>query len=162
MSYLFVITSVHVVISLLAIVAGVFLAADLATGHLRSKWTGFFLLTTTLTSVTGFGFPVAHVTPAHVLGVISLAALGLAYQAYSRRHLAGHWRIGYVTSTLFSFYLNVFVLIVQSFAKIPSLKSLAPTQTEFPFVAVQLLAMAVFVSLGIASVARSRRMAAAA
>jgi hypothetical protein len=48
-------------------------------------------------------------------------------------------------------YLNVFVGIVQAFQKVPALQSLAPTQSEPPFVAAQLICMALFVWLGIAA-----------
>ena len=45
-------------------------------------------------------------------------------------------------------YLNVFVLIVQSFQKIPMLQVLAPTQSEPPFLIAQVVALVVFLVLG--------------
>jgi hypothetical protein len=48
-------------------------------------------------------------------------------------------------------YLNVFVLMVQSFQKVPALKAMAPTQTEPPFLIAQSAVLVVFVLLGIFS-----------
>lgn len=45
-------------------------------------------------------------------------------------------------------YLNVFVLLVQLFAKTPPLAQLTPTQQEAPFVVTQALVFALFVWLG--------------
>ena len=47
--------------------------------------------------------------------------------------LVGSWRWIYVVTAMIALYLNVFVLIAQLFQKVPSLKDLAPTQTELPF-----------------------------
>ena len=51
-------------------------------------------------------------------------------------------------------YLNVFVLVVQSFMKIPAVHALAPTQKEPPFLVAQLTVMAIFIVLGTLSVKR--------
>jgi hypothetical protein len=64
-----------------------------------------------------------------------------------------------------SLYLNVFVLIVQSFEKVSALHAMAPTQTEQPFKLAQLIALALFILLTIISVIKfhpERRNAAAA
>jgi hypothetical protein len=50
-----------------------------------------------------------------------------------------------------SLYLNVFVLIVQSFERVPSLHALAPTQKERPFKIAQLIVLVLFVALTIAA-----------
>jgi hypothetical protein len=42
-------------------------------------------------------------------------------------------------------YFNVFVLVVQSFEKVPQLRALAPTQKEPPFAVAQLFVLLVFV-----------------
>lgn len=57
---------------------------------------------------------------------ISLVLLAVAILARYARHLAGHWRLIYVVSAMTALYLNVFVLIVQLFQKVPALKALAP------------------------------------
>ena len=43
-------------------------------------------------------------------------------------------------------YFNVFVLIVQAFQKIPSLRELAPTQSEPQFAVAQLVTLALFIA----------------
>ncbi len=115
-----------------------------------------FLATTVATSVTGFGFPVQHFMPSHALGIISLGILALCIYARYPRRLHGAWRKIYVITAVIALYLNVFVGIVQSFEKIPALKALAPTQTEAPFKMTVLVALVIFVLLGIAAAGRFR------
>jgi hypothetical protein len=55
-----------------------------------------------------------------------------------------------------SLYLNVFVGIVQAFQKVPALKSMAPTQSEPPFLLTQLVVMGLFVALAIVAAIRFR------
>jgi hypothetical protein len=120
------------------------------------RWTAIFLITTVATSVTGFFFPFEGFKPSYVVGAISLVALALAIVARYRRQLAGGWRKTYVISAVIALYLNVFVLVVQLFEKVPVLKALAPTQSEPPFVVTQLVIMAIFAGLGIAAAKRFR------
>jgi hypothetical protein len=53
-----------------------------------------------------------------------------------------------VVSAVAALYLNVFVLVVQLFAKTPSLAQLAPTQREAPFAVTQLLVLLMFAWIG--------------
>jgi hypothetical protein len=142
-------TIIHVIIILLAIVSGFVVVFGLIVGRRLNVWTAFFLATTIATSVTGFGFPIHGVTPGIVLGVISLVVLAIALYARYGRQLAGAWRPIYVITAVLALYLNFFVLIVQSFQKVPALKALAPTQSEAPFIVVQLIAMVAFIVLGV-------------
>ncbi len=142
-------TDVHVAISLVAILSGLVVLFGLLTGRRLDHWTSFFLLTTVASSVTGFFFPFHGFTPAIGVGIISVVVLAIAIFARYARQLAGAWRWLYVISATFALYLNVFVLIVQSFEKVPALKALAPTQSEPPFLIAQLLALTIFVLLGI-------------
>src|SRR3954471_15021845 len=123
-------TLVHVIISLVAIVSGLIVLFGMIAGKSLDALTTLFLATTVLTSVTGFGFPFVHVTPGIVVGVISLLVLAIALFARYARHLAAGWRRTYVITASSALYLNCFVLVVQSFLKIPALKALAPTQKE--------------------------------
>ena len=84
-------TLVHVVLSLVAIGSGIVVISGLIAGRERNGWTAFFLVTTVATSVTGFGFPVDHVRPSHVVGVVSLAVLAIAIVARYVRRLEGAW-----------------------------------------------------------------------
>ncbi len=141
-------TLLHVVISVLGIIAGLVVVGGLMAGARLEGWAALFLATTIITSVSGFGFPSAAVTPAHVVGTISLAVLAVCLMAYYWKELAGGWRATYVITAVAALYLNVFVLVVQLFARTPMLVQLAPTQQEAPFAATQALVFALFVSLG--------------
>jgi uncharacterized membrane protein SirB2 len=58
--------------------------------------------------------------------------------------------------------LNVFVLIVQSFQKIPALKALAPTQKEAPFLIAEIIVLLAFLLLGFFAAANRRSQSRAA
>ena len=142
-------TLIHVVISLLAIGSGFVVMFGLIAGKRLDAWTAFFLATTIATSVTGFGFPITGVTPGIVTGVISLLVLAVAVYARYGGHLGGAWRLVYVITAVLALYLNFFVLIVQSFQKVPALKDLAPTQSEPPFAVAQVVTLVAFIVLGV-------------
>ena len=145
-------TLIHVVISLVGILAGLVVLGGMIGGARLDGWTALFLETTTLTSITGFGFPAAAVTPAHVVGALSLVVLAICLAARYWMKLARGWRTAYVVTAVVATYFNVFVLVVQLFAKTPALAKLAPTQQEPPFALTQALVLALFVWLGWAAV----------
>lgn len=149
-------TVFHVIISLVGIVTGFVVLFGLLAGKRLDGWTKWFLITTVATSVTGFFFPFHGFTPAYAVGGISLVVLGLAIFARYRQHLAGAWRLIYVIGAMIALYLNVFVLIVQSFLKIPALHALAPTQTEPAFQRTQLIVLVLFFVLTIVAIVRFR------
>jgi hypothetical protein len=149
-------TFVHVVISLVAIASGFVVVFGLLKGKRLDGWTALFLSTTVATSVTGFFFPFTQFTPALAFGIISLVVLAAVIPARYTMQLAGHWRWIYVVGAVFSLYLNFFVLIVQAFQKIPALHALAPTQSEMPFLITQLIALVLFITLGILTTIRFR------
>src|SRR5689334_6574049 len=119
-------TITHFLISLAAIMAGVPVLSAMMRGQTPVTLTGIFLGLTVLTSVTGFLFHNDKVTPGMVVGAISLLVLAVALFALYGRHLAGRWRTAYVITATLALYLNVFVLVIQSFIKIPALHALAP------------------------------------
>ena len=149
-------TKLHVVISLIGIVSGLVVMFGLLARQKLNRWTALFLISTVATSVTGFFFPFHGVTPAIVVGIISLVLLAVAIVARYARHLAGAWRWIYVVTAMISLYLNVFVLIVQLFQKVPALRVLAPTQSEPPFAVTQLVVLGLFVVLTIIALIRFR------
>jgi hypothetical protein len=155
-------TLVHVVISLVGIVSGLLVLYGLIKGKRFDGATAIFLATTVLTSLTGFLFPFTHLLPSHIVGIISLVVLAVAILARYALHLVGSWRSIYVVSSVLALYLNVFVLVVQSFLKIPAVHALAPTQKEPPFLIVQLIVLAIFIVLGIFAVKGFRGAPAAA
>ncbi len=80
-------TLVHVLLSLVGIGSGFIVVYGFLTGKRLDGWTAIFLATTVLTSLTGFLFPVEHLLPSHVVGVISLAVLAVAILARYVLHL---------------------------------------------------------------------------
>jgi hypothetical protein len=150
-------TYIHVGISLLAIASGFIVLVGMLAARPLDRLTAFFLATTVMTSLTGFGFPMEHgFTPGLAIGAVSLVVLALAIYARYARHLSGAWRRVYVVTAVIALYFNVLVLIVQSFMKVPALKSLAPTQSEPPFVATQVAALVAFLVLGTLATIRFR------
>ena len=123
-------TELHVVISLVGIAAGLIFFGALAMGRWLSLWNSLFLVFTILTSVTGFFFPPKPIGPPFIFGVVSLVALAVALYALYGGQLAGRWRPVYLGFALFAQWLNMVVLVVQSYQKIPALHALAPTGAE--------------------------------
>jgi hypothetical protein len=149
-------TAVHVLISLIGIVAGFVVITGFLTNNPMRRATQVFLAFTVATSVTGFGFPFPPILPAHVVGALSLVLLGAALYALYGQGLSGGWRTTYVVTAVMSQYFNVFVLIVQLFRRVPALKALAPTQSEPPFAIAQATALVAFIAIGVLSVKRFR------
>jgi hypothetical protein len=150
-------TMVHVIVSLIGIVAGIIVMFMLLSNRV-SRLTGLFLLTTILTSATGFLFPFDKLLPSHVIGVLSLVLLAVACIAFYVMKLSGAWRWIYVVTAMVSLYLNVFVLIIQSFLKIGPLHALAPSvpPSEPPFAVVQGIVLVLFVIVIIGAARRFR------
>ncbi|MGC1838939.1 MAG: hypothetical protein WA674_11405, partial [Candidatus Acidiferrales bacterium] len=143
-------------ISLIGIVTGLVVVFGMLSRKLLHGWNGIFLLTTVLTSVTGFFFPFEHLKPSYIVAAISLVVLAIAIIARYARNLAGGWRRTYVICAVIALYLNCFVLVVQSFLKVPALHALAPQGNEPPFLVAQLVMMIIFIGLGIGAVKKFR------
>lgn len=150
-------TLAHVAISLIGIVAGLVVTYGFLRAKRQDGWTATFLTSTVLTSVTGFLFPFHGLLASHVVGGISLVILGLAIFARYRRKLAGAWGMRYVIAAMAALYLNVFVLVVQLFEKVPRFQALAPTQTEAPFLVTQGFVLGIFVMVSAAAAIRFRQ-----
>ena len=140
-------TMVHVIISLIGIVSGIIVMFGMLGSKRMPGLTAIFLLSTILTSATGFGFPFTQLLPSHMVGILSLVLLAIACIALYAMRLAGPWRWIYVVTALVSLYLNVFVLVIQGFLKVPALHALAPSvpPSEPPFAVVQGLVLLLFV-----------------
>ena len=149
-------TFFHVVLSLAGIGSGLVVLYGLLTSKRLNGWTALFLTTTAATSVTGFLFPVQHFLPSHAIGILSLIVLATAIVARYRFRLAGAWRRTYAVTAVIGLYLNVFVLIVQLFLKVPSLKAIAPTQSEPPFQMAQLTGLLLFAVLAVRAAIKFR------
>lgn len=111
-------TTLHVLISLIGIVSGLVVLVGMWSGRLLRGWTGIFLGTTILTSVTGFLFHSTSIGPPHIVGAVSLVVLAVTLASLYHFRLAGSWRKVYVCGAVIALYLNVFVAVVQAFQKI--------------------------------------------
>jgi hypothetical protein len=153
-------TTVHVIISLIGIVAGIIVMFGMLGSNRMPGLTAIFLLFTILTSATGFLFPFNGVTPGDVIGALSLVLLAIACIALYGMKLSGAWRWIYVLTALISLYLNVFVLVIQSFLKIPALTALAPGNPPSGpvFAVVQGVVLVLFVLFIIGAIRRFRPM----
>lgn len=149
-------TVLHVIISLIGIASGFVVMAGMFRSQRLAGWTALFLITTVLTSVTGFGFPSDRILPSHIVGAISLVVLAVAIAALYLFRLAGAWRWIYVVTALAALYLNTFVGIVQAFGKISALNALAPTQSEPPFAIAQGLVLLAFIVVTVLAAIRFR------
>ncbi|MBZ5493246.1 MAG: hypothetical protein LAO76_20195 [Acidobacteriia bacterium] len=149
-------TLIHVVISLIGIVSGLIVLFGMFGAKRLDGMTALFLATTALTSLTGFGFPFEHVTPGIILGILSLIVLAITIPARYSFHMAGKWRALYVITAVIALYFNCFVLIAQSFLKIPSLHALAPNGNEPPFAIAQGILLVLFIVAGTLAVKKFR------
>jgi hypothetical protein len=152
---------VHVIISLIAIVAGIVVMFGMLGSKRQDGLTAIFLLFTILTSATGFVIPPLlseKLLPSHMIGILSLVLLAIACIALYVMKLVGPWRWIYVVTALVSHYLNVFVLVIQSFLKVPFLHALAPSvpPAEPPFAVVQGIVLVFFVVMIIGAWRRFR------
>lgn len=151
---IFAFTIFHTALSLIGIVAGLAVLYGWLKSIEMPMMTLVFLVFTAATLLTGFLFPITALTPALVVGVIATLLLLVALYALYGRHLAGVWRPTYLVTAITCLYLNCFVLVVQSFLKIPGLNALAPNGNEPPFAAAQAVVLIAFVIAGYLSVKR--------
>jgi hypothetical protein len=149
-------TLIHVVISLVGIGSGLIVLFGMFGGKRLDGMTALFLATTALTSLTGFGFPFEHLTPGIILGILSVLVLAIAVPARYSFRMAGKWRAIYVVTAVIALYFNCFVLIAQSFMKVPALHALAPKGNEPPFAIAQGILMVLFIVAGTLAVRKFR------
>jgi hypothetical protein len=146
----------HVLISLVAMIAGVILLYRLLAGGPIKTVTAVFLATMIVTDITGYPLAPFGFDPPRVVGTLSLLLLAGSVVAFYVFHLVGAWRWIFCATAVAAFYLDVFVGVVQSFQKLPFLKALAPTQSEPPFIVAQVIVLVAFVALGVATVWKYR------
>jgi hypothetical protein len=147
-------TAIHVLLSLIGVLSGVVILFGLLTANPMNGWTLLFLATTLATSLTGFFFPFHGFTPALGVGILSMLILAATIAARYGFHLGGAWRWVYVVGAVAALYFNSFVLIVQSFLKIPVLHALAPTGSEPAFVVAQGIVLVFYLMTGFLAVKR--------
>jgi hypothetical protein len=145
-------TTVHVILSLIAIFTGFIVVFGLFASKKMGGMTAIFLLTAILTSAGGFLFPNDHITPGIIIGIVCLVVILIAIIARYALHLSGASRGIYAVSAVFTLYFNFFVLVAQGFAKVSYLHSLAPTQKEPPFFIAQGIALVLFIVFAVTAV----------
>jgi hypothetical protein len=144
----------HVIVSLVGIATGLIAAYGLLNHKSYGCWTAAFLITTILTSATGFFLPPFGFDPPRAIGVLSLVVLALAVVARYVFRFAGAWRWLYIVGAVAALYLNSFVGVVQAFQKLSFLRPLAPTQSEPPFVIAQVVVLLIFIAIGVGAIRR--------
>jgi hypothetical protein len=149
-------TFVHVVISLVGIATGLLVLFGMLRNDRIDGMTLVFLLFTAATSLTGFGFPFHGVTPAVTLGIVSVIVLIPTLAARYTFRMRGAWRWIYVIGAVLAQWFNTFVLVVQSFQRLPALHALAPKGSEPPFAAAQGAVLLFYVVIGYLAVRRFR------
>ncbi|MEI9804749.1 MAG: hypothetical protein WDN48_10255 [Pseudolabrys sp.] len=156
-------TTLHVVITLIAIASGFVVMFGMLGSHRLKGWTAIFWLMTVLTSVTGFLFPLGGFTPALGTGVVATVVFVIGLVALYGKHLTGSWRWIYAVTAVISLYLNVFVLIVQSFEKVGLINPRAPQfgppfsePQNTQFAIAQGVALLFFVAMGIVAAIKFR------
>ncbi len=154
-------TLLHVVITLVAIGSGLIAVGGMFASQKLPGTTALFLFTTALTSLTGFLFPIHGFTPALGVGALACVILAIALFALYKERLVGAWRWIYVITAIISLYLNVFVLVAQSFMKVSALNALAPTQSEPPFAITQAAVLVIFIVIGLIAAVNFRPVTAA-
>jgi len=154
-------TTLHVLISFVGIGTGLIALPAFARGRILPRLMGIFLWTTLLTTLTGFLFPIVAFTPALGTGIVSTLVLAVAFWAWYGHKLAGRVAPVFAITATVGLWLNLFVLVVQSFLKVPALNALAPTGTEPPFAAAQGALLILMVALGYLTFKASRRLTAA-
>src|SRR6266540_688904 len=152
---------VHVVISLIGIVAGLVVMFGMLGSRRMPGLTAIFLLFTILTNASGFLIPpllFEKTLPSHIVGLVSLALLAVACFALYVGKLSGAWRWIYALTALVSLYLNAFVLVIQSFLKVPALHALAPSvpPAEPPFAIAQGIVLVFFIVVITGAIRRFR------
>ena len=147
-------TLIHVVLSLIGIVAGLVALFGMFRNKPLNGWTLIFIVTTVATTLTGFLFPFKGFTPAIGTGIVSSVVLAVTVLARYGFNMIGAWRWIYVVTAVVSLYLNCFVLVVQGFLKVPALHALAPQGNEPAFALTQGLVLVLFVIAGFIAVRR--------
>jgi hypothetical protein len=156
MSYVLALTYFHTLVSLIAIASGIPVVYGFIKSQVHPRWTTTYIVTTALTLITSFLFPFNGFTPAIGVGILCILIFLPTLYAKYRTSLGGIWRLVYVAGSTALLYFNCFVLVVQSFQKIPFLHTFAPTGSEPPFAIAQAILLLVAIVVGVLAVRRFR------
>jgi hypothetical protein len=148
----------HTLITLVTILSGLVMLVGMIGNRRQALVHAVFLLLTVATVATGFIIQVKPVTPAVALGFLVSVLLIVALPARYVFGMRGAWRWIYVVTATASLYFNCFVLVVQTFQKVPALHAIAPgiPPTGPIFGATQGIVLIAFVIAGYLAVRRYR------
>jgi hypothetical protein len=148
----------HTAITLVAIVSGLLMLFAMLRNDRANGMTNVFLLFSVLTAVTGFMIQIRPVTPAVQLGVILSVLLVFALLGRYMFRMRGAWRWIYIVTAVTALWSNCFVLVVQTFSKVPALHAIAPGNppSGMVFSAVQGIVLLFFIVAGTLSLRRFR------
>jgi len=150
-------TLIHVSLGLVALAAGVGAVLGMLVRQRHDSITALFLITTAATSISGFLFPRAGFTLAQGVGIASVVALLFPLLGLYVFAARGWWRPLGIGGAVIAFYLNTFMAVAQAFQRIPTLRALAPTQTETPFIVLQATLLLLFIAMAAGCIHRCRR-----
>jgi hypothetical protein len=148
-------TAVHVLLSLVALATGVIVLFQLRQRVFKSQLAVAYLVTSVLTTATGFGFAFVKLLPSHIVG--GLSSVSLLLMAWAAFRLAGsRARVVYIVAASISVYFLAFVALAQAFTKIPALNALGPGLSGAPFIVAQTAVLAAFVVWTVLILTRQR------
>lgn len=150
---LHVLTFVHLAFCLLAFGAGIQVMRGIFSGELVGKWVVAFFRCALTASVAKFIFPFQHLSHLQWLALSSVYMTGAAMLAWRKFHLIGLWRSICVLSITAVLCTNILFLSTQVIQLIPMLKTSSWASYEH---ILQVVVVAVFVSLGAIAVLRFR------
>jgi hypothetical protein len=141
----------HTAASLIGLALGPLVLRDLFASRRPAGLAALFLAIMAVANLSGFLFPARHIGVGHILGVASLAALAAAAAASAWRH-SGAWAPVYAVGVTVLLYCNTVIAVLMAFVRVPFLDQAGPGS----MLGVQLLVLAIFVSLGLRGVASFR------
>ena len=115
-------TLLHVVLSLIALAAGLVVAAGFLSSRAMPGIAALFLWSILLATLTGLAFPSTRFGMGHKLGFVSALVLLPTFAALYIHRLAGAWRWIYTTGCLTVLWLNGVIGVFQAFAKLDLLR----------------------------------------
>ena len=134
----------HTAASLIGLALGPFVLRDLFASRRPAGLAALFLAIMAAANLSGFLFPSRHIGVGHVSGVISLGALAVAVAAFALRRASV-----YAVAITVLLYCNTVIAVFMVFVRVPFLDQAGPGSV----LGIQLLVLAIFVSLGLRAVA---------
>lgn len=146
-------TVLHVVLSLVALAAGLVVAAGFLSSRTMPGIAALFLWSILFATLTGLAFPSNRFGMGHKFGFITVLVLLPTFTALYVHRLAGAWRWIYTTGCLTVLWLNGVIGVFQAFAK---LEVLRPYAQPAVIDAAQVVLFLIYAALALLAVRRFR------